>query len=116
MSAERTLQLLDDRLALRLRCIDLKSVLDTLPVFAEDHTTQGLRQLYARELVLIEHQLGMIGEELRMMGIELEEDRLEFLWDGATPVGTRKVARPSAAAAPDAPPPEPACRRIGPLS
>jgi hypothetical protein len=116
MSAERTLQLLDDRLAMRLRCIDLKSVLDTLPVLAEDHTTQGLRQLYARELVLVEHQLGMIAEELRMMGIELDGDRLEFVWDGATPVGTRDIPRPDPEVVLDAPTPEPACRRIGLLS
>lgn len=71
MSAERTLQLLDDRFALRLRSIDLRSLIDALQTSGEDLTTQGLRQLYDRELALIECQLRNVSDELRLLGLDL---------------------------------------------
>lgn len=70
MSVERTLQLLDDRLALRLRCIDLRSLLDALQLEVEDLATRNLRALYDRELAMAERQLRSIAKELQLLGVD----------------------------------------------
>jgi hypothetical protein len=73
MSVERTLQLLDDRLALRLRCIDLRSLLDTLQLEVEDLSTRNLRALYDRELAMAERQLRSIAKELQLLGVAFDD-------------------------------------------
>jgi hypothetical protein len=73
MSVERTLQLLDDRLSLRLRCIDLRSLLDALQVEQEGMATRNLRALYDRELAMAERQLRSIARELQLLGIAFDD-------------------------------------------